>query len=155
MHTTAQRLTIGELARTAGVGVETVRYYQRRALLPTPSRANGGWRTYGAAEIVRLRFIRRAQELGFSLDEIAELLRLADASDRRLTKAGARRIAQARLAQVRARRDDLDRIARVLAHLIEECEHADGRPVCPIIESITGGAPAAGSARADATRSGR
>jgi MerR family mercuric resistance operon transcriptional regulator len=136
MQTTAQRLTVGELARTAGVGVETVRYYQRRKLLPTPARANGGWRTYGAAEVARLRFIRRAQELGFSLDEVAELLRLADASDRRLGKDAARRIAQARLAQVLARRDDLDRIARVLAHLIHECERSGGRPACPIIESI-------------------
>jgi MerR family mercuric resistance operon transcriptional regulator len=152
MQSTAQRLTIGELARTAGVGVETVRYYQRRALLPTPSRANGGWRTYGAAEVVRLRFIRRAQELGFSLDEIAELLLLADTSDRRLTKAGARRIAQARLAQVRARRDDLDRIARVLAHLIHECEQSGGRPACPIIESIAA-QPAGGGSHARRTRS--
>jgi MerR family mercuric resistance operon transcriptional regulator len=146
-----ERMTIGHLARTAGVGVETVRYYQRRKLLPTPVRANGGYRMYGTAEMVRLRFIRRAQELGFSLDEIAELLRLADTSDRRLSKAGARRIAQARLAQVRARRDDLDRIARVLAHLIHECEQSGGRPACPIIESITA-QPAGGGSHARQTR---
>jgi MerR family mercuric resistance operon transcriptional regulator len=147
----AERMTIGHLARTAGVGVETVRYYQRRKLLPTPARTNGGYRTYGTADMARLRFIRRAQELGFSLDEVAELLRLADASDRRLSKDAARRIAQARLAQVRARRDDLDRIARVLAHLIHECEQSGGRPACPIIESITA-EPAGGRSHARQTR---
>jgi MerR family mercuric resistance operon transcriptional regulator len=132
----AERITIGRLARHADVGVETVRYYQRRGLLPTPGRVAGGYRTYGAAELARLRFIRRAQELGFALDEIGGLLRLSDGADRRLTGESARRIAAARLAQVRARRDDLDRMARVLAHLIHECERSAGRPACPIIEAI-------------------
>lgn len=147
----AERMTIGHLARTAGVGVETVRYDQRRALLPVPARANGGYRTYGTADVARLRFIRRAQELGFSLDEVGQLLRLADASDRRLTKDAARRLAQARLEQVLARRDDLDRIARVLAHLIRECERSGARPACPIIESITGES-SGGSGRAQRAR---
>ncbi len=126
MQASARPLTVGEPARTAGVGVETMRYEQRRVLPPTPSRARGGWRTFGAAQIVRLRFIRRAQELGFSLDEIAELLRLADASVRRLTTACARRIAQTRPAQVRAWRDDLDRIARVLVHRITRANSRAG-----------------------------
>ncbi|MEO8203211.1 MAG: MerR family transcriptional regulator, partial [Betaproteobacteria bacterium] len=73
--------TIGKLARAAGVGVETVRYYQQRGLLPVPP-GNGGFRRYSPAAGERIRFVKRAQELGFSLDEVAELLRLEDGTDR-------------------------------------------------------------------------
>lgn len=74
-------LTIGTLAQAAGVGVETVRYYQRRRLLPEPPRPLGGIRRYGEADLARLRFIRHAQELGFSLAEVAELLALDEGRD--------------------------------------------------------------------------
>lgn len=128
-------MTIGALAQSAGVGVETVRYYQRRALLPQPVRQYGSIRRYGSADAARLRFIRRAQELGFTLDEIAELLKLQDGADRRAI----RRIARARLEQVESRVADLQRMRRALQHVIDDCEHAPGAPRCPIIEAIDPG----------------
>lgn len=125
-------LTIGQLATAGGVGVETVRYYQRRGLLVEPKRTLGAIRRYGAEDAARIRFIKRAQELGFSLDEIAELLRLQDGTSR----AAVRRIAAARLAQIEARRADLQRMARALSHLIAECEHHPGAPHCPIVQAL-------------------
>jgi MerR family mercuric resistance operon transcriptional regulator len=137
-------LTIGALAQAAGVGVETVRYYQRRGLLPVPPRLAGSVRRYGAGAAARIGFIKRAQELGFSLDEIAELLRLQDGTDRR----SIRRIAQARLQQIRGRLTDLRRMERALAHLIDACEHDPRAPRCPIVASIADVArTAAGKAR--------
>ena len=134
-----QAMTIGVLAKSAGVGVETVRYYQRRGLLPQPVRRYGSIRRYGPADAARLRFIRRAQELGFTLDEIGELLRLQDGTDRRAI----RRIARSRLEQVESHLADLRRMRRALQHVIEDCEHAPGAPRCPIIEAIDPGPPAA------------
>lgn len=128
-------MTIGALAAAAEVNVETVRYYQRRGLLPLPdrgARGTGSVRRYGHGDAARLQFIRRAQQLGFTLDEIAGLLKLQDGADRR----SIRRIATQRLAQIRERLDDLGRIAAVLEHLIGECEHSARRPTCPIIDSI-------------------
>lgn len=127
--------TIGALARAGGVGVETVRYYQRRGLLPQPpkpARVAGAYRRYPVAAVARLRFIRRAQQLGFTLDEIAELLQLADGTDRR----SIRRIAGARLAQLQERIADMQRMASTLHHLIHACEGNGRAPHCPIIESI-------------------
>lgn len=128
-------MTIGALAQSAGVGVETIRYYQRRALLPQPVRKYGSIRRYGPADAARLRFIRRAQELGFTLEEIGELLKLQDGTDRRAI----RRIARARLQQVESRLADLQRMRRTLQHVIDDCEHAQGAPRCPIIEAIDPG----------------
>jgi MerR family mercuric resistance operon transcriptional regulator len=125
-------LTIGRLAKSAEVGVETIRYYQARGLLPVPRR-DGAFRRYPPALGERIRFIKRAQELGFSLDEIAGLLDLEDGTDRR----SIRRIASDRLAQIETKVADLRRMQRVLRHLVDECEHTDaGRP-CPIIESLS------------------
>lgn len=132
----SESMTIGALAQTAGVGVETIRYYQRRGLLPQPPRVYGTIRRYGASDAARLRFIRRAQELGFTLDEVGELLKLQDGADRR----SIRRIATARLAQVESRLADLDRIRKALAHVIHDCEHTPGAPRCPIIDAIDPGA---------------
>lgn len=125
-------MTIGALAHSAGVGVETVRYYQRRGLLAEPSRLHGSIRRYGAADAARLRFIRRAQELGFTLEEIGELLRLQDGTDREAI----RRIARTRLQQVESRLVDLERMRAALLHVIHDCEHAPAAPRCPIIEAI-------------------
>ncbi|HVJ59076.1 MAG TPA: MerR family transcriptional regulator [Burkholderiaceae bacterium] len=131
-------LTIGALAAAAGVGVETVRYYQRRGLVAEPPRARGSVRRYGAAEVARIGFIRRAQELGFTLEEIATLLQLQDGTDRRTI----RRIAAARLAQIRVRIADLTRIERALADVLHDCEAHPGAPRCPVVEAIVA-APAA------------
>ena len=129
-------MTIGALAQTAGVGVETIRYYQRRGLMPQPARAHGSIRRYGFADAARLRFIRRAQELGFTLDEIGELLKLQDGADRRAI----RRIARVRLEQVESRLADLERMRLALKHVIHACEHTPGAPRCPVIEAIDPGA---------------
>jgi MerR family mercuric resistance operon transcriptional regulator len=129
-------LTIGRLARAAGVGVETVRYYQQRKLLPVPS-PRGAYRYYDPASIDRIRFIRRAQELGFSLDEIAQLLQLQDGVDRRAI----RRISAQRLQQIETKLADLKRMQRVLRHLLAECEHAGMDRQCPIIETLSSSGP--------------
>lgn len=132
MNATATKsLTIGRLASAAGVGVETIRYYQQRALLPVPS-AVGAYRHYPVELIARIRFIKRAQELGFSLDEIAELLRLEDGADRN----SIRRIASDRLDQIVQKLSDLKRMQKALNHLITQCEHTQADLPCPIIFTL-------------------
>lgn len=130
--TSETAMTIGRLAQAAEVGVETVRYYQRRGLLPQPKATRGAYRHYPPEVAARLRFIRRAQQLGFTLDEIASLLQLSDGTDRR----SIRRITAARLAQLQERMADMQKMADVLQHLLHACEHASGATRCPIIESI-------------------
>lgn len=132
-------LTIGDVAGVAGVGVETVRYYERRGLVPRPARAGGVYRRYGAGHVNRIRFIKRAQALGFSLEDVASLLELEDGTDRRRI----RRIAGARLEETRRRLADLRRIEHALTHLLHECEAHSKAPRCPIIEAITGAGPEA------------
>jgi MerR family mercuric resistance operon transcriptional regulator len=126
-------ITIGDVAEAAGVGVETVRYYERRGLISQPARAMGGYRRYGGGHVHRIRFIKRAQDLGFTLEEIESLLKLEDGTDRR----SIRRIASARLEETRRRIADLQRIERALAHLLHECETHARSPHCPIIAAIT------------------
>jgi Hg(II)-responsive transcriptional regulator len=124
-------LTIGRLARAADVGVETIRYYQDRKLLPIPQ-STGAFRHYSVSLIERIRFIKQAQELGFSLEEIGELLQLEDGADR----ASIRRIAADRLLQIEAKLGDLRRMQRVLKGLLTECEHTKASLPCPIIGTI-------------------
>lgn len=126
-------LRIGALAHAADVNVETIRYYQRLGLIDTPERPMGSQRGYPPATVDRLKFIRRAQQLGFKLDEIADLLKLESGADR----ASIRRIAGTRLVEIRARIADLTRMEGMLAHLLDACAHAPGRHRCPIIEAIT------------------
>lgn len=128
--------TIGRLAQNAGVGVETVRYYQRRKLLPVPQ-ASGAVRRYPPALVERIRFIKRAQALGFSLDEIAELLRLHDGSNRGSNRISIRKIAALRLNQIETKLADLARMRQVLRHLVAECEHAGAEQACPIIATLS------------------
>jgi MerR family mercuric resistance operon transcriptional regulator len=124
-------LTIGRLARAAGVGIETIRYYQRRELLPVPDPADSAFRHYPAAMVDRIRFIKRAQDLGFSLDEIAALLKLEDGANRKAI----RKLANDRLGEIREKISDLQRMEKTLAHLIHECEHG-GALHCPIIQAL-------------------
>ena len=124
--------TIGRLARAADVGVETVRYYQQRKLLPVPA-TQGSFRRYDEGLVQRIRFIKRAQELGFALEEIRELLRLNDGTDRRAI----RRISTARLNQIEDKLTDLNRMRKALKHLIAECESAETSRPCPIIETLS------------------
>lgn len=132
-------MTISQLARSAGVGVETVRYYQRRGLLPDPRPQRtgaSGIRHYGLDEARRLRFIRSAQAAGFTLEEIAELLRLDASGDR----PRARAMARARIAELDARIAELEKARQSLARLARECAAGDKGP-CPIIASFEGQAP--------------
>ena len=123
--------TIGGLAAAAGVGVETVRYYQRRGLLPEPPRPHGEVRRSCAEDVKRLRFIRSAQAAGFTLNEIKELLDL-DASDDR---ARARALAQARVAALDERIEELRRAREALAALASACA-SKGRGPCPILTAF-------------------
>lgn len=128
----SEHLTIGALAKAAGVGVETVRYYQRRGLLRAPPRATGAIRRYAADDLRRLQFIKSAQRLGFSLDEVAQLLRLEEG-----TECGeARTIAQARLRQVREQLGDLARMESALAELVAECGTTQQTVRCPVIAAL-------------------
>jgi MerR family mercuric resistance operon transcriptional regulator len=129
-------MTISQLARSAGVGVETVRYYQRRGLLPDP-RPNRtglrGTRHYGPDEARRLRFIKSAQAAGFTLEEIAELLRLDSTDDR----PRARELARKRIAALDERIAELRQARRSLSRLAGECAAGENGP-CPIIASFEG-----------------
>jgi len=127
-------LTIGALARQAGVHVETIRFYQRKGLLPEPAKPHGGIRRYGAAEVARVRFVKSAQRLGFSLDEVMGLLTLQDGTD----CDAARRLAEHKLADVRAKLAELRRIESVLAALVRDCCAAQGRVSCPVIAALHG-----------------
>jgi MerR family mercuric resistance operon transcriptional regulator len=128
---TIKTLTIGRLAKAAGIGIETVRYYQQRKLLPIPRRI-GAYRQYPTELIGRIRFIKRAQELGFTLDEIASLLDLSDGAARENIRA----IASQRIEQIKVKLADLNRMRQVLDRLVQECEHSHASQPCPIIESL-------------------
>ena len=130
---TVASLTIGSLARQGGVGVETIRYYQRRGLLPTPRRGNGA-RRYGAEELKRLRFIRSAQAAGFTLEEVGELLALDASQDR----ARARALAKARIAALDAKIVELGRARDALKRLARDCS-TNSRGPCPIIAAFEDG----------------
>ncbi len=132
MNESPENLTIGALAEAAGVNVETIRFYQRKALMQEPDRPLGGIRRYGDAHLARVRFIKSAQRLGFSLDEVADLLKLEDGSH--CTEA--REQAERKLADVRARLADLQRIEGALQGLVERCCATTGRVQCPLIAAL-------------------
>jgi len=131
-------MTIGALAREAGVGVETVRYYQRRGLMNEPNRPYGGIRRYGKADLRRLRFIRHARELGFSLDEAGELLSLDDGVE----CLQAQRIAGEKLTRIEQRIEDLTRIRTTLEALLEQCRDRKTAR-CPMIQALESSGPPA------------
>ncbi len=132
-----EELSIGQLAKAAGVNVETIRYYQRRGLLHEPDKPLGGNRRYPAAAVKRVRFIKRAQQLGFTLEEVKGLLRLEDGQSCRET----RLLAEQKLAVIEARIVDLNRMRRLLKGLITECEEGKRPRSCPIIASLSAGLP--------------
>ena len=132
MNEPPETLTIGVLAEAAGVNVETIRFYQRKGLMQEPDRPQGGIRRYGEADRARVRFIKSAQRLGFSLDEIGDLLELEDGSH--CTEA--REQAERKLADVRAKLADLHRIEAVLEDLVQRCCSARGQVRCPMIQAL-------------------
>jgi MerR family mercuric resistance operon transcriptional regulator len=125
-------LTIARAAQAAEVGVETIRYYERRGLISQPTQKRGAYRTYDSKHVARIRFIKRAQELGFTLEEIESLLGLEDGNDRKKIQ----EIASARLGQIRQRLKDLRRMERVLSHLLDDCRTRAALK-CPIIDAIS------------------
>lgn len=125
-------LTIGELAKSAGVNVETIRFYQRRGLLTEPKRPMGGIRHYEEADSARIRFIKSAQKLGFNLDEIIILLTLDDGTQ--CQKAS--KIAQQKLIEIQSKIAELQRMENSLSQLIGECRKGNGKICCPIISSL-------------------
>lgn len=129
-------LTIGNLARKTDVGIETIRFYERRGLIEDPPRRESGYRQYPPETIERLRFIRRAKELGFTLDEIAELLALR--SQPAENRDQVRERARAKIADVESRIADLQRMKETLVSLAEACEHGHETDDCPILAALDG-----------------
>lgn len=130
-------LTIGKVARQAGVNIQTVRYYERRNLLSPAERTESGYRLYSPEAVRVLRFIRNAQELGFSLDEIARLLRLR--VGRKVPCGKVKKQAQARLEIVRNKIEGLRAMEKVLNRLIRTCAARGTTARCPMLESLEDG----------------
>ena len=132
-ESTRAGLKIGQLAQATTCNIETIRYYERAGLLPLPPRSQGGYRIYELEHVKRLNFIRRARDLGFSLQEVRALLRLVDARGRSCNEA--RALAAQHLTDVRAKITDLKSMERVLRTMIARCK--DGNlPDCPLIEAL-------------------
>ena len=136
--TSRRTLTIGRLAAQAGVNLETIRYYERVGLMPSPNRTAGGHRSYGGEHRARLTFIRRARELGFGLDDIRALTQLAEPGQS--SCAEVRTIALHHLNAVRAKLTDLARLEAVLDDVVSQCGVGDV-PVCPVIDVLGGALP--------------
>lgn len=129
-------LTIGRVARDAGLAIDTVRYYEREGLLQKPARTPAGYRQYAPDAVARLRFIRQAKELGFTLSEIRELLALKVAPGKSCADVRAR--TQEKIADVEQRIAQLARMKRALARLANSCSGRGPTSECPIIEALEG-----------------
>lgn len=128
-------IQIGELSRRTGCNIETIRYYERIGMLPRPSRSASRYRLYEAGDVRRLNFVRRARELGFSLDEVRALLVLS-ADTGREACVEVREVAVGHLADVRAKIADLQAMERALVHAVRRCEA--GEPAgCPLIDTLS------------------
>jgi len=127
-------ITIGKLARRAGVGVETIRFYERKGLLPEPPRTRSGYRAYPEETVRRLRFIRRAKELGFTLREIRELLALRAGPE--ATCDAVRERARAKIADIEARIRTLEAMRAALERLAADCPASGPVRACPILDAL-------------------
>lgn len=132
---TALPVNIGEAARRSGVSAKMVRHYESLGLLPQVHRSDSGYRQYTEPEVHTLRFIKRARDLGFSMEEIGELVGLWQ--NRRRTSASVKRVAQRHADALAGRIEALQAMQRTLTHLIHCC-HGDGRPDCPILDDLAG-----------------
>ncbi|MDA8231260.1 MAG: Hg(II)-responsive transcriptional regulator [Magnetospirillum sp.] len=130
----AAELTIGKLAEAAGVNIETIRYYQRRGLLDEPAKPLGSHRRYPAEQAKRVRFIKRAQALGFTLAEVGGLLTLDEACACTETRA----LAARKLTLIERKMADLAAMRQALAGLVRQCDAGDGGATCPIIKVLAG-----------------
>lgn len=134
-----ETLTIGKVAKKAGVNIETIRYYERQGLIPRPSRRQSdggflGYRQYPAETVKRIQFIRHAKELGFSLKEIAELLSLR--IEQGVTCGDVRKRAEAKIADIDTRIKILQRMKKALVNLTKECKGRGPVSECPILEAL-------------------
>ena len=130
-------MRIGTAAGQAGVNIQTLRYYERRGLLPKAPRRTSGYRDFADDAVRMVRFIKRAQDLGFSLDEVEELLRLSH--DKRRDRSRIRSVAERRIRQIEQKVSELRAMRRALSHLVHCC--AEGTTLeCPIIEALDGAA---------------
>ena len=127
-------MTIGRLAKQAGVNIDTIRYYERNGLIPEPVRRASGYREYELSDVKRLRFILRAKDLGFTLAEVGELLSLSADRDVR----GVKRRAEQRLEQVEHKIKELQRVRRGLKTLIDACPGHGDLDRCPIVAALSG-----------------
>ncbi|MEW6736409.1 MAG: MerR family transcriptional regulator [Acidobacteriota bacterium] len=129
-------MTIGQIAKEAGVGIETIRFYERQGLIPEPPRSASGYRLYPAKEVRRIYFIKRAQELGFSLKEIKELLCLRVNPNG--TSKAVRELTEAKIVDIEQKIKDLHSVKRILLQLTSACCGNGSVSECPIIESLEG-----------------
>lgn len=132
--TTQTALTIGRIAQSAGVAIDTIRFYEREGLLPEPRRLPSGYREYDQSAVSRLRFIRRAKDLGFTLEEIRELLALS--ADRHGGVEGVRERAAARLLAIDERIAELQRVRHGLSELVDACPGHGAPEDCPILKAL-------------------
>ncbi len=132
-------MNIGQLARQTDVPIDTIRYYERQGLLPQASRGANGYRQYGPDDTRRLRFVRRAKELGFTLEEIAGLLALSDG--RGSDMAQVRAAAQEKVTLLQQRIDELTRVRDALAGLVQACPGHGALQNCPIMGALAGDRP--------------
>ena len=128
-------ITTSELAKRGGVNLETIRYYERVGLLPKPPRSGAGYRQFSPESVRRVRFIKRAQELGFSLKEIKELLALRIAAGS--TRAEVRKRAEAKIADIEGKVQHLRAMKKTLVRLVETCCGSGPASECPILESLS------------------
>ena len=133
MKTVAEGMNIGEAAEKAGVTPKMVRHYESLGLLPKVHRTESGYRVYGEPEVHTLRFIKRSRDLGFSIPEISELVKLWQ--DRRRPSSSVKKVASAHLAELDRKIDEMQSMRKTLSHLIHCC-HGDDRPECPILEDL-------------------
>ena len=134
MDARTAQLTIGKVARSAGLAIDTVRFYEREGLLDKPARTASGYRHYTIDAVARLRFIRQAKDLGFSLSEIKELLALRVAPGNSCADVKAR--AEAKIADVEQRIAQLNRMKRALTKLATACSGRGPTSTCPILEAM-------------------
>ena len=127
---------IGEAARRSGVSAKMVRHYESLGLLPTVHRTDSGYRQYGEREVHTLRFIRRSRDLGFSMAEITELVKLWQ--NRRRSSHEVHRIASRHVAELTRKLEEMEAMRRTLQHLVDCC-HGDERPECPILDELESG----------------
>ena len=127
-------LTIGKVARLAGVGIETIRFYEREGLIPNPPRSESGYRHYGEDSVARIRFIKKAKQLGFSLSEIGELLSLRAKPSG--TCADVQHKAREKMAEIDQKVEALQSMRSALQELVAECSGTGPRSKCPILNSL-------------------